>query len=133
MKVMEINKINQVIQERTKDWEDIEKEDREKIVDVSISFLNFAKQQEIIFDTSAGVTFITHLATLYYRLKNKEGGIEIDEEMWGQIPDEIQGMKLDFQRIIQEQLNQEIDGNEVFLIATHFGSMLERIKTGTTD
>ncbi len=130
---MEINKINQVIQERTKDWEDIEKEDREKIVDVSISFLNFAKQQEIIFDTSAGVTFITHLATLYHRLKNKEGGIEIDEEMWGQIPDEIQGMKLDFQRIIQEQLNQEIDGNEVFLIATHFGSMLERIKTGTTD
>lgn len=120
--------IDSIISERSEHWSDFSNEDREKVYQACIEVLKICKNKGIVFDESAGITFVTHLTTLYYRLFFTHEEVDIDEELSNQIEEKLQFMAKEIAHIIEKIYKKDLPTDEVFLIATHLGAMIERIK-----
>ena len=127
MRELNIN-IDSIISERSSQWKNFTKENHELIKNVCERALQESSAEGIDFDESAGITFVTHLTTLYDRLFISHEEVNFDDEMFLQIDDSTQQKAQRISKIIPEMLGKELPKSEVFLIATHLGAMQERIQ-----
>ncbi len=128
-----ITQIDEVIQDRSAMWKDFDPQKRELIHQLCVDVLAYAKEKGIDFDRSAGITFVTHLTTLYDRLFLSQEQVVIDEELFDQIEPYLFEMAKEVAEIIKKYYKKEISKSEIFLIATHLGAMQERINHNETD
>lgn len=129
---MDRNLTLKVIEERTATWDSIGVSEKKKICDCAEEVLAYCESKDISFDKSAGITFVTHITSLYDRIQ-KNSFIEIEEELFSQVDENLFDMANEIYLIIKKHFNGEIDKGEIFLIATHVGSMKERIARGICD
>lgn len=127
MDSFDINLIDEVIKERSANWQDFTYENHEQIRSLGVQVFKVCEQMGIPFDQMAGITFMTHLTTLYERLFKSHEVIEIEDELYKQIDEELMVKSKDIISLIENVLNCVLDKSECFLIATHLGSMRERI------
>lgn len=130
---MEISLVKKVIEERTQNWEKFSKEEEDKILNFCLEVLSYSESKSIKFDQSAGITFVTHLTTLYNRLFNTKEDIEIDDELYSQIDDEIMDISKEMLTIVKKHYGVDLSKSEMFLMATHLGAMKARIQENITD
>lgn len=125
--------IDEVIKERSANWQDFTKENHEQICCLGKQVFQACADLGIPFDQTAGITFMTHLTTLYERLFKSHEVIEIEDELYNQIDEELMLRSEDITSLIENTLNCVLDKSECFLIATHLGSMRERISQNKKD
>lgn len=130
---MEKKDVEEIVNERTGKWENFDGEKKAQIVDFAMEVLERSKELGIPFDRSAGITFVSHLATLYQRLFLTDERVTIDGCLFDQIPGELLEMGEEMGQIAEKYFGKELDASEKFLIATHMGAMRERIRQGVTD
>lgn len=123
----DISLIDEVIKERSANWQDFTKENQKQIRCLGECVFQACEKMGIPFDQTAGITFMTHLTTLYERLFMSHEVIEIEDELYDQIDEELMFKSKDITLLIENVLNCVLDRSECFLIATHLGSMRERI------
>lgn len=128
-----VNLIREIIDQRSKDWQKVSKEDKEKIEQLAKDFLEYGVQKNIEFDHTAEITFLSHLTTLYYRTILEPEEFSVDSSLFDQLPESINSMKNDFREIVLKDLGINISESELFLVATHFGAMEERLKNQITN
>ena len=116
-----------VIAKRSAEWTNITDEDKEKIFVFSKEVLDYALGKDIPFDNDAGITFVSHLTTLYSRLFLREDTIEISDELFKEIGDDLVAMSKDISAIAKRHFGKDIDRSEVFLVSTHLGAMRARL------
>lgn len=126
MESFDMNLIDEVIKERSANWQDFTKENHEQIRCLGIQVFQTCVSLGIPFDQTAGITFMTHLTTLYERLFKSHEVIEIDSELYNQIDEDLMQQSKVITSLIEKVLNCVLDKSECFLIATHLGSMRER-------
>lgn len=133
MESFDINLIDEVIKERSAGWLDFTKENHEQIRSLGEQVFQACAKMGIPFDQTAGITFMTHLTTLYERLFKSHEVIEIEDELYNQIDEDLMLKSKDITALIEKVLNCVLDKSECFLIATHLGSMCERIRQNQND
>ncbi len=119
--------IEQVVEERTKNWDGFSEEKKQLIIAFAEEVLDFAKAKGIEFDNDAGITFVSHLATMYERLFMINETIEVDDSMLEQVGPELMELSDEVEEIEKKYYGRELDLGEKFLIATHLGAMRERL------
>lgn len=130
---MDRQEIRNVVDERSAEWEDFDGQKKELVTDFAVEILEYAKKQGIEFDHSAGITFVSHLTTLYQRMFITGEEIEIEESLLDQITPELMEMSEGTGEIVMKYFGKKLNPGEIFLIATHLGSMQERIRQGVVD
>ena len=116
-----------VIAKRSAEWANITEDDKDKIFVFSKEVLDYAFGKDIPFDNDAGITFISHLTTLYSRLFLREEIIEISDELFAEIGGDLVAMSKDISAIAKRHFGKDIDRSEVFLVSTHLGAMRARL------
>lgn len=127
MESFDINLIDEVIKERSANWQNFTKENHKQIRCLGEQVFQACADIGIPFDQIAGITFMTHLTTLYERLFKSHEVIEIEDELYNQIDEELMQRSKKITSLIENVLDCVLDRSECFLIATHLGSMRERI------
>ena len=130
---MDRQEIRGVVDERSAEWEALDEQKKELITDFAAEILEYAGRQGIQFDHSAGITFVSHLTTLYQRMFITGEEIEIDEGLLDQIAPELMALSEGTGEIVMKYFGKKLNAGEIFLIATHLGSMQERIREGVAD
>ncbi|MFV0379489.1 MAG: PRD domain-containing protein [Anaerorhabdus sp.] len=125
--MIELKMIKSIIDQRTKDWDDITKDDKVVIYNFIVDVLEYCKNNDIVFDETAGSVFIVHLTTLFKRI-NEDFKMEIDDEMISQIDSDLLDISEGISKLALKHYHKGLNPTEMFLIATHVGSMKERIK-----
>ena len=128
-----IKLIDEVIEERSANWQDFTRENHDQIHRLGEQVFQACMQMGIPFDQTAGITFMTHLTTLYERLFKSHEVIEIEDELYEQIDAELMEKSKNIIVLIENTLKCTLDRSECFLIATHLGSMRERISQNQLD
>lgn len=119
--------IDSIITERSREWQSFTEENHQLIKQICEKVLEESEKEGIVFDESAGITFVTHLTTLFDRLFISHEQIDIDEEMFSQIEELIQKKANHIAQVISRMIGKELPRSEIFLIATHLGAMKERM------
>ena len=127
------NLIDEVIKERSAGWQDFSQENEKQICKLGERVFAACSELGIPFDKTAGITFMTHLTTLYERLFRTHEVIEIDADLYDQIDEDLMDLSSKISQLIELLLNCKLDRSECFLIATHLGSMRERINQNLND
>ena len=104
--------IEQVVEERTKNWDGFSEEKKQLIIAFAEEVLDFAKAKGIEFDNDAGITFVSHLATMYERLFMINETIEVDDSMLEQVGPELMELsdEVDAQQHIAKHCRQQHHG-----------------------
>ena len=111
--------IDKIIQERSVDWS--EKKDITKVIKRIVKeVLKLTAENQINFQETPEIVFITHLVSIVGRLVGKEEPFEGDEEMFSEISDD----SIKIAEKIAHTINSNIDidkipTGEIMLIATH--------------
>ncbi|WP_250229304.1 PRD domain-containing protein [Anaeropeptidivorans aminofermentans] len=126
MKRFDYKEICKVIDERTKEW-NIEKEEIQALEKKLTDIMNFCEKEGVVFDSVAGPVFVTHLITLYNRLKKGEF-VDMDMSFADEISTEALELAKKIASHLEGQYGRKIPDNEEALIATHIGAMQLRLK-----
>ena len=130
---MEKTDVEEIVSERTAGWEKFDRRENARISDFAMEVLEYSRQKGIEFDRSAGITFVSHLATLYQRLFLTNETVNIGPELFEQVSSELRDMGEEVGGSAEKRFGKKLGENGKFLIATHLGAMEERIRQGVTD
>ncbi len=117
--------IIKVIDERTRDWS-LDKSEKDSLNKKLIDIMNYCEKEGIIFDDTAGPVFVTHLITLYGRVKQNQF-VDLEINLTDEISVESLRLAEKISSYIESQYGSKIPKTETALIATHLGAMQLRL------
>jgi len=125
---MNDNLIEKIIEERSGEWS--KKNDISDVIKKTIkAVLELTSKNQIYFQETPEIVFITHLVSIVGRLVGKEEPFEGDEEMFSEIGEDSVKIAEGIADTICSNINiDEIPKGEIMLIATHieFAKYMEK-------